>query len=66
MFDHLESHKTIHDYKDYLEDEDVYNRTCDILLLASKDDAITSENYDEIKCKVLIEEANGSVSYKAD
>jgi glutamate dehydrogenase/leucine dehydrogenase len=36
------------------------------LILASKDEAITNENADELKCKVLIEEANGSVSYKAD
>ena len=39
---------------------------CDILIPAALENAITIENVDKIKCKLIIEAANGPISFAAD
>lgn len=46
------------DYVDYIEDEEVMDRECDFLVLASTSDVINSENVENIHCKVVVEASN--------
>lgn len=62
----MDKYSTVDGFVDYIEDEDVYNRECDFLVVASPSGTITLENVEEVRCKVLIEAANGAISYKAD
>jgi len=39
---------------------------CDILIPAAIENVITIENVDKIKCKLIIEAANGPISFEAD
>jgi glutamate dehydrogenase (NAD(P)+) len=39
---------------------------CDVLLPAAKENVITSENADRLRCKILCEGANGPCTYVAD
>ncbi len=39
---------------------------CDVLLPAARENVITSENADRIRCKILCEGANGPTTYVAD
>ena len=39
---------------------------CDILIPAALENAVTLENVDKIKAKVICEAANGPISYRAD
>jgi len=55
------------DYVDYIaEDDNLYDRDCDILVLASGDALITKENVDQINCKIILEAANQAISYGAE
>lgn len=47
------------DYVDYLaEEEQLLDRECDILVLATQDAMVTTENMDQIKSKIILEAAN--------
>jgi glutamate dehydrogenase (NAD(P)+) len=39
---------------------------CDVLLPAARENVITSENVDRVRCKILCEGANGPTTYVAD
>jgi len=39
---------------------------CDILVLAAREDQVTSENADKLRCRMLVEGANGPTSVDAD
>jgi glutamate dehydrogenase/leucine dehydrogenase len=46
--------------------EELLELDCDILILAALENQITSENADKVKCKCILELANGPVSFDAD
>lgn len=46
--------------------EEIFKIECDILIPAALEDSITEENADGIKCKVILELANGPVTPEAD
>lgn len=46
------------DHVDYIDDEVIEDRECDILVLAGYSSSITSENANDIKAKIIIEAAN--------
>lgn len=41
-------------------------KECDILIPAAKEKVINKDNVDLIKCKVLVEGANGPTTYRAE
>lgn len=45
---------------------EVLKLPCDILIPAALENVITIENVDQIKCKLIVEAANGPVSFEAD
>ena len=66
-------HKFIHDnggvkgYKNYTPDSDsVLTADCDIFIPAAMEGVITKENADQIKAKIIIEAANGPVTFTAN
>ncbi|MDP4173767.1 MAG: Glu/Leu/Phe/Val dehydrogenase [Bacteroidota bacterium] len=46
--------------------EDLLEVKCDVLVPAAKEDQITKNNADKIRCKIVVEGANGPTSAKAD
>lgn len=64
LTEHYKKYKNVMDYVDYLaDDEQIIDRECDILVLATPDAMITKENVDIINSKVIIEAANQAISY---
>lgn len=66
-------HKHIHDtggvkgFSGYTQDSDaVLTSDCDILIPAAMEGVITKENADEIKARIIIEAANGPVTFAAN
>ncbi len=60
-------------FKDYqekgveiIEKEEILTKTCDVLIPATTENQITSENADKIDCKILLEGANGPTTPAAD
>jgi len=49
-----------------VEDLDITDRKCDILIMASSSDVITGENAEYLDCKMLVEASNGSTTYAGD
>jgi len=43
----------------------ILKKDCDVLIPAARENVITEKNADEIKAKLIIEAANGPISYKA-
>lgn len=67
LTEHYHKYKNMMDYVDYLaEDEQIIDWECDILVLATPDARITSENVDLINSKVIIEAANQAISFQAE
>lgn len=52
-------------YKDAATGEEVMYKECDILIPAAKENVITKDNADKLKCKVLAEAANGPTTFSA-
>ncbi|MGK0292322.1 MAG: glutamate dehydrogenase (NAD(P)+) [Porticoccaceae bacterium] len=54
-------------YKGYTEDaEECLEMDCDILIPAAMEGVITSKNADQIKARIIIEAANGPITYSAN
>ena len=41
-------------------------RKCDILIPAARENVITEKNANEVSAKLIVEAANGPISYKAN
>ena len=58
------------DYKDerykYITNDDLLTTECDILIPAALENQITQKNAEKVKCKIILEGANGPVTPKAD
>lgn len=66
---YINEHKTIKGFPDaaFVEDgKRVLEMDCDILLPAAMEAQITRENADQIKARLIIEAANGPVTFEAD
>ncbi len=66
---YINGNNTIRGYPDaeFLEDgRKVLEMTCDILVPAAMEAQITQENADRIKTKLIVEAANGPVTFEAD
>ena len=49
-----------------MDSEDIIDRKCDILIMASQPNLINTENAEYLNCKVLVEASNGSTTALAD
>jgi len=69
LYRHIVEHHTIKGYSDGKFHEDgkkALEMECDILIPAALEAQITNENADRIKAKLIVEAANGPVTYQAD
>lgn len=69
LYQHIVEHKTIKGYKDGTFGEDgkkALEMECDILIPAALEAQINVDNADRIKAKLIVEAANGPVTYQAD
>jgi glutamate dehydrogenase (NAD(P)+) len=64
----LKKNKTYQGYPEaeYVSNPDLLELDCDVLLPAATENQITSKNADRIKCKILVEGANGPTTASAD
>ncbi len=66
---HINEHKTIKGYPDATFTENgnaAMEMNCDILIPAALEAQITADNADKIKTKLIVEAANGPVTFEAD
>lgn len=49
-----------------LSSKELLTKQCDALILAAKENSLTLENADDVKAKVIIEGANGPITFEAD
>ncbi len=66
---YINEHKTIKGYPDarFVEDgSSVLEHECDILIPAAMEAQIHADNADRIRCKLIVEAANGPVTFEAD
>jgi glutamate dehydrogenase (NAD(P)+) len=69
LHQHIIEHKTIKNFPSANFEENgkaVLEKTCDILIPAALESQITLENADRINAKLIIEAANGPITYGAD
>ncbi len=68
VIEHVETHKTIITYPnaEVIDNDELLQLECDVLIPAAIEDQITANNADKIKCKILVEGANGPTTSKAD
>ncbi len=68
VIEHMETHKTIITYPDadVINNEELLQLECDVLIPAAIEDQITAHNASKINCKILVEGANGPTTSKAD
>ncbi len=69
VFQYMLEHKTIKGFPDELFDENgprALEMDCDILIPAAMEGQITEDNADLIKAKLIVEAANGPVTFNAD
>lgn len=69
VFQHIIEHGTIKNFPSANFEEDgnaVLEKACDILIPAALESQITLENADRIKAKLIIEAANGPITFGAD
>lgn len=69
LYDHIVEHKTIKGFPDAEFTEDgraVLEKACDILIPAALEAQIHSGNVDNIDTKLIVEAANGPVTFEAD
>jgi glutamate dehydrogenase (NAD(P)+) len=69
VYQHITKHRTIKNFPSASFEENgnaVLEKECDILIPAALESQITLENADRIKAKLIVEAANGPVTYGAD
>ena len=69
LYQHINEHGTIKNFPGAALEEkgsSVLEKECDILIPAALESQITLENADRIKAKLIVEAANGPVTYGAD
>jgi glutamate dehydrogenase (NAD(P)+) len=69
LYQHIIEHVSIKNFPSASFEEDgnaVLEKACDILIPAALESQITLDNADKIKAKLIIEAANGPISYGAD
>lgn len=69
VYQHIIEHRTIKNFPSANFEENghaVLEKECDILIPAALESQITLENADRIKAKLIVEAANGPVTYGAD
>ena len=69
VYQHIKEHQTIKNFPGALYEENgiaVLEKNCDILIPAALESQITLENADRIKAKLIVEAANGPITYGAD
>lgn len=65
---HLRTTRSFEDYRgvEFVNNQELLELECDVLVPAATENQITSHNADKIKCKVLAEGANGPTTAAAD
>jgi glutamate dehydrogenase (NAD(P)+) len=69
LYNHISEHHTIKNFPGARHEEDghaVLEKKCDILIPAALESQITLKNADQIKAKLIVEAANGPVTFGAD
>jgi len=69
LYQHISEHGTIKNFPGAVLEENgmaVLEKECDILIPAALESQITLENADRIKAKLIVEAANGPITYGAD
>jgi glutamate dehydrogenase (NAD(P)+) len=68
LHEHVRAHRTLDtfDGATRVSNADLLELPCDILLLAAREDQVTAANADRLRCRLLVEGANGPTSVEAD
>ena len=67
LHSHIKEHSGVKGYPNYTEDsKNCLEMECDIMIPAAMEGVINSENANNVKAKMIIEAANGPISYSAD
>ncbi|NTW48859.1 MAG: Glu/Leu/Phe/Val dehydrogenase [Chlorobiales bacterium] len=66
--DYVKQHKTLSGFPDadHLTNEEILELPCNVLVPAAKEDQITAANAPKLRCKLLVEAANGPTVAEAD
>lgn len=66
--DYIAGNRTLEGYKeaDAVSNAELLELKCDVLVPAAKEDQITADNADRLKCKLIVEGANGPTLAEAD
>lgn len=63
---YLKKNKTLKNYDKGMNIDNFFSIECDVILPCAKESVITEDIVSEIKCKVIVEGANGPVCYNAE
>jgi glutamate dehydrogenase (NAD(P)+) len=66
--EHLNATRSFEEYEgvEFVANQELLELECDVLVPAATENQITSQNADQLKCKVLVEGANGPTTAAAD
>lgn len=66
--EHIAEHKTLDDFQvgERVTNSELLELKCDVLVPAAKEDQITARNADKLKCRLIVEGANGPMTADAE
>jgi glutamate dehydrogenase/leucine dehydrogenase len=66
FFKYYETHNTSQGFLDVIEDKEILERECDVLVIGNTLRGINLQNADKIKAKMIVEAINGGISYESN
>jgi glutamate dehydrogenase (NAD(P)+) len=68
LHEHVREHRTIEAFAGarHISNAELLELPCDVLVLAAREDQVTAANADRLRCRLVVEGANGPTSVEAD